>query len=303
MLHRVAGEDKHVAPQDVVDIGALLRQHVDPRQISRGPRKILVDRRAVDNQHRIPAEHRQSTPQRLGLGFFGPGGVDDHELALAVLRRQRGLEAESAHFLLQIEGVTAYDRAKNPGAAAKLRRAQAALTGAARPLLLVGLFGRALDVADALGFVCACAAFGELPIDDPSEDVAADRKPEHSVVELDVADLLIIEIAHDELAHVGSPVGASVACGAPRTGAGKGSPSGAVRLAASLTRTKPPLLPGTAPLIINTPRSASVEITSRLWIVTRAAPRCPAIFLFLNVLPGDWRWPVEPWLRCDTETP
>src|SRR5271169_4401468 len=301
MLYRVAGEDEHVAPQDVVNIGALLRQHVDPRQISRGSGEILVDRRAVDDQDRIPAEHRQSGPQRLSFGFFGPGGVDDHELALAVLRRQRGLETEPAHFLLQAEGVAAHHRAKNPGAAAKLRRAQAALTGAARTLLLIGLFGRALDVADAFGLVGAGAAFGELPIDDPGEDVAADRKPEHGVVELDVADLLIVEIAHDELAHVGSPAGAST--GAPRTAAGKGSPSGAARLAASLTRTKPPLLPGTAPLIISTPRSASAEITSRLWIVTRAAPRCPAIFLFLNVLPGDWRWPVEPWLRCETETP
>src|SRR5271167_4687850 len=264
MLHRVAGEDERVPPQDVVDIGALLRQHVDPRQISCGPREIRVDRRAIDDQHRTPAERRQSGPQRFGLSVFGPGGVDDHELALAVLRRQRGLEAEPAHFLLQVEGVAAHDRAKNPGAAAELRRAQAPLTGAARALLLVGFFGRALDVADALGLVRAGAAFGELPIDDAGEDVTTNRKPEHGVVELDVADLLIVEVAHDELAHAGSPAGASTGPAAARTAAGKGSPSGAARLAASLTRTKPPLLPGTAPLIINTPRSASAEITSRL---------------------------------------
>ena len=88
-----------------------------------------------------------------------------------------------------------------------------------------------------------------------------------------------------------------------RNAAGNGSPSGILRLTASLTSTYPPLLPGTAPFSINSPRSVSADITSRLCMVTRAAPRWPAIFLFLKVLPGSWRCPVEPWLRCETETP
>ena len=29
----------------------------------------------------------------------------------------------------------------------------------------------------------------------------------------------------------------------------------------------------------------------------------PAIFLPLNTRPGSWRLPVEPWLRCETDTP
>src|SRR5215831_2971721 len=51
------------------------------------------------------------------------------------------------------------------------------------------------------------------------------------------------------------------------------------------------------------PRSPSLETTSRFCVVTRTSPMCPAIRLFLNTLPGSWRWPVEPWLRCETETP
>ena len=42
---RLAGQHQRVAAQDVVDVGALLRQHVDPRHVARGAREILVERR------------------------------------------------------------------------------------------------------------------------------------------------------------------------------------------------------------------------------------------------------------------
>ena len=38
-------------------------------------------------------------------------------------------------------------------------------------------------------------------------------------------------------------------------------------------------------------------------MVTRSCPRWPAIFLFLKVLPGSWRLPVEPCERWLTDTP
>ena len=56
-----------------------------------------------------------------------------------------------------------------------------------------------LDLADPLGLVGAGAALCQLPVDDAREDVAADRQPEHLVGELDIADLLVVEIAHREL--------------------------------------------------------------------------------------------------------
>ena len=37
--------------------------------------------------------------------------------------------------------------------------------------------------------------------------------------------------------------------------------------------------------------------------MTRSTPRWPGIFLFLKVLPGSWRPPVEPIERCETDTP
>ena len=70
--------------------------------------------------------------------------------------------------------------------------------------------------------------------------------------------------------------------------------SGVAFLTASLIVTQPPFEPGTAPLTMIRPRSASVRTTCRFWVVTRTAPMWPAIFLPLNTLPGSWHWPVEP---------
>src|ERR1700693_4597000 len=70
LLRRLARQDQRLAAQDIVDIGALLRQHVDLWQVARGAGKPLVDRAAVDDQHRPPAERGKSRPQRLGLGLL-----------------------------------------------------------------------------------------------------------------------------------------------------------------------------------------------------------------------------------------
>src|ERR1044071_7553653 len=322
LLRGVAGQHQQVAAQDVVHVGALLRQDVHLGQIAGGAGKALIDRGAVDDQHRLPAERIEAGPQRFGLGLAERRRVDDDELAFGLLCRQRGLEPQPAHFLLQTEAVVAHHRAEDHRAATELRRAQTALAGAAGALLLVGLLGGAADLADALGLVRAGATLGELPVDDAGEDVAPHRQPEYLVGQLDVADFLVVEIADGQLHAAPSPVGsvsAGVASGAgsasppslpapppssaPRRAAGNGRPSGALRLTASLISTQPPSLPGTEPLIINRPRSASEITTCRLCVVTRSAPRWPAIFLFLKVLPGSWRCPVEPWLRCETETP
>src|SRR5487761_1067561 len=302
MLDRRARQDQRVAAQNVINVGALLRQHIDPRQIAGGAGEALLDARSVDDQYRVPAERVEPLPQQPGLGLGDMGGVDDDQLAFAVLGRQRGLEAEPADLLLQAEFVAAHDRSEDARAAAELRRAQAALTGAPGALLPVGLARGAADIADPLGLVGSGAALGELPVDDARKNVAAHRQPEHLVGEFDVADLLVVEIAYGML-HQDASAGLVAGPGASRNAAGNGTPAGRGRFLASLTSTKPPWLPGTEPSIINSPRSASAATTRRLCVVTRSAPRWPAIFLFLNVLPGDCRCPVEPRLRCETDTP
>src|SRR5271169_3360276 len=237
MAHRLACEDQRITAQDVIDICTLLRQYVDARQIAGGTRETLVDDRPVDDQHRVPAECCEPCSQHLGFSLGEMGGIDYHELALVLLGRKRDLEAKPAHLFLQIECVRAHHRPEDPRTATELRRAQAALAGAAGTLLLVRFLGRSADLADPLCLVGARAAFCQLPIDDAGEDVAADGNPENLVGEFDVPDLLVVEVAHDQLHWEASPSGLSAGNGPPRKAAGNGSPSGALRLAASLTST------------------------------------------------------------------
>src|ERR1051325_2933982 len=115
----------------------------------------------------------------------------------------------------------------------------------------------------------AGAALGELPVDDARQDVTAHREPEDLFGQLDIADFLIVEIADGELhaagpsapsatgSWLGSGSGASLP--SPRSAAGNGKPSGALRFPASLIKTPPPLLPGPGPMIIRTPPSGSAE--------------------------------------------
>src|SRR5271169_2262500 len=133
--------------------------------------------------------------------------------------------------------MTAYDRTEDHRAAAELRRAQAALTGAPGTLLFVGFLSRSLYFADPLCLMGSGAAFCQLPVDDPGEDVAADRQAEYLVGEVDVADFLIIEIAHGELHPEAPPCELSAAAGVSRKAAGNGSSAGALRLTASLIST------------------------------------------------------------------
>ena len=89
-------------------------------------------------------------------------------------------------------------------------------------------------------------------------------------------------------------------CGRRRA---SGRPCGAAIFTASRIFTNVPSVPGTAPFTRIRPRSTSTRQTVRLRVVTVSWPRWPAIFLPLKVLPGSWRWPVEPCARCETETP
>src|SRR5205085_11144052 len=67
--------------------------------------------------------------------------------------------------------------------------------------------------------------------------------------------------------------------------------------------TRPPLLPGMAPLMRTRPRSASMACTVRFCTVTRSTPIRPAIFRPLNTRPGVAQPPMEPGERCLRCTP
>src|SRR5260370_12991200 len=133
--------------------------------------------------------------------------------------------------------MAAYDRAEDHRTAAKLRRAEAAVTGARGTLLLIGFLGRSLDLADPFGFMGSGAAFCHLPVDDPGEHVATDRQAEHLLGKVDIANFLVVEIAHGELHQEAPPGELSGVVGISRKAAGNGSSPGALRFTASLLST------------------------------------------------------------------
>src|SRR5690606_35359109 len=168
--------------------------------------------------------------------------------------------------------MVADDRTENARTAAELRRPQAALAGVTGALLAIRLLGRAADIADALGLVGTGATLRELVIDHARDDVAAHGDAEHLVRKIDVADCLVVErcnrTLHRRYSFLLSSAGAaSAAVAAPRSAAGNGRPSGALRLAASRIRTNPPSAPGTAPLTRIRPSAASVFTMRRFCTV------------------------------------
>ena len=71
----------------------------------------------------------------------------------------------------------------------------------------------------------------------------------------------------------------------------------------SLTRTKLPGGPGSAPFKKMRLSEVSTRITRRFCCVRRRLPMCPAIFLPGKTRPGSWCCPVLPPERCEMETP
>src|SRR5579883_2527095 len=199
MLDRRPREHERIAAQNVVDVDARLRQHVDLGQVARRAGELLVDRSTRDDQHGVPAELLELRAERLGLGVLLLGFVDHPELALGLICRERTLETQPANLLLQAVAVVAHHRPEDHRATAELRRAQTALPRPPGALLAPGLLGGALDVADTFGRVGPGTALGELPVDDAREDVAANRCAEYRVGEIDLAHVLVVEVLDRDL--------------------------------------------------------------------------------------------------------
>src|SRR5262245_5704863 len=183
------------------------------------------------------------------------------------------------------------------------------MPGIAGALLPVHLLARDGDFRPILHVMRAGHALQELIAHHAVDQILARLQSEDGIAEFHLAGALGIERLDGRFhgfCSAGSAAPGGVPAWAPsalRNDPGFGASLGSARLTASRTNTQPPLVPGTAPRTSKSPLSLSVSTTSRLSVVTRSLPRWPAIFLPLNTLPGSWRWPVEPWLRCTTEAP
>src|SRR5206468_12589316 len=173
---------------DVVDIGAHRRQQVDALEVRRRTGETDVERVAVDHQRGLAeAELAELLAQHLGLGFADVEIVDDDQIAVARLGRQRHPEAELADLLVEARGEHAGARAVSLAAADEDRSAAIAVTGGAAALLAAELLAGAGNVAALTRGARRCAAVDQLPGDDAVEDVGARLDGENLVVELDVA--------------------------------------------------------------------------------------------------------------------
>src|SRR6478672_9909735 len=102
LLDRGAGQDQRLVAHDVVDVRAHCRQQVDALEVRRSAGEADVERVTVDHQRSLAEpELSELRLQRLGLALGDVEVVDDDEVALLRLRRQRHLEAKHPNLLVQ----------------------------------------------------------------------------------------------------------------------------------------------------------------------------------------------------------
>src|SRR5204863_3803239 len=135
----------------------------------------------------------------------------------------------------------------------------------------------AADLRTGLGAVRTGPGGRELRGDDLVHDRGVRLDAEELVGHVDRARARARRRLHVELHAASPPVAVDCATG---------------RLAAFFTNTRPPLGPGTAPLMRRMPRSASPSTTSRFCVVMRALPYWPAIFMPLNTRAGVAQAPI-----------
>src|SRR5215510_7210964 len=302
-FHSGLGQHQRVPAQDVVDVDALNRQHVDVRNVARGEPKAGIDLGAVDNQRVLKAELVEMRLQRLGLALRHGGPVEHDDAAVLGLGRQGMPQRERANLLGKVDRMATRRRPERAATAAEEVDLGGAMTGRAGALLPIHLLAGAIDLGAVLDVVGAGLALGQLPHHATLQDIGARLEAEDVIRHGDAASRLALESRDLQFHHAPSFASAAGAASASRNLPGFGTSCGSGFFTASRTVIQPPLLPGTAPSTRMRPRSTSVCTTLRLSVVTRSTPMWPAIFLFLKVLPGSWRPPVEPCERCEIETP
>src|SRR5450432_2347056 len=199
--------------------------------------------------------------------------------------RQRAAQRGRLHLLGRALLVRTRHRPVHHTAASELRRAGRALPGPAGALLPVRLAATATDQAARLDCVRALPGRGLLRhhhlVDQRDVDLGAEDllRQLHGLADLAGG-------IHDlNRAHFVSPF-------ADRPPASSGV------LAALRTSTRPPLGPGTAPLISSRPRSVSTRYSFSIGVVVRIPPIRPAIRTPLKTRPGVAQAPMEPGERC-----
>src|SRR5436190_6169137 len=194
LFDRSAGQNQRVVPHDVVNIGAERGHQVDALEVRRSAGEADVQCVAVDHQRGLAeAELPELRPKRLGLALGDVEVVEDDEVAVTRLGRQRHLQAERANLLVEARREHPGAGAMSLAAADEDRRLAVAVAGGSPALLAAELLARAIDVAALTRGARRSAAVDQLPGDDAMEDVGARLDPKDIVLELDVAASLGVE--------------------------------------------------------------------------------------------------------------
>src|SRR6185369_13954597 len=258
-------------------------QHV--HQIARREVQVLVDFLG-DDQNRFEVHGLEPGGQLLGLGRVHLHGVDHGEAPFARQLGEDGRHAGAVHLLVDLLGeVLVRAVRENPAASAPQRRRGHTGTGTARSLLLERLLGRVMDLLAVLLGPRALAGIGLEGDDDLVHQVFVVFTAEHGFGRVVLRRGLALLVQEFELHYF--------------------APFSAVGLAftAGRTVTKPPLEPGTAPLISSSWRASSIRMTSRFWVVTVSSPRWPVMRLPGNTRPGSCAMPMEPGTLCERLLP
>ena len=173
---------------DVVNIGSDRRQQVDALEVRRSASEADVQCVAVDHKRGLAEpETAEAALELLRLAFRKVEIVDDDEVSVLRLRRQRHLQAERAHLLVQRRVEVADPRAVRLAAADEDRSAAVAVASRSSALLASELLAGAGNVAALASGARRSATVNELPRYDPVKHVGAGLDAEHGIVELDVA--------------------------------------------------------------------------------------------------------------------
>ena len=177
--------------------------------------EVLVHLRAVDDEGVAQRRPGEGIAQRLRLALGELRLLPHHEAARADLGGERVAQRERAHLLGQVMRVAARDRTHRPAAAAELRHAGRAVTGAAGALLLVHLLAGAIDLAASECLVVSGLALGQLPAHHARDDVGARLEAEDRVVEFERARRPIRPSTSCRTSWPHSPLGASAGAASP----------------------------------------------------------------------------------------
>src|SRR5690606_6024524 len=276
-VERGLGEHHVVVDQHVIGVELVGREQMHVRQVPcRKPAQLVV---AVQhNQDPLRLRHRrESRLGRLrGRLLTGHQLGDDVDLPSTRTVGEGAAQSSGLHLLRSALGVVPRCGAVDRATTHELRRTNRALASTTGALLAVRLAATTTNLTAGLRVVCAltrCRHLGH-------HDLVHQRD-----VRLHVEDLARQFDGALSLARGGLQLDCRGHLVTP--------PFAALR-----TNTRPPLGPGTAPLIRSRPSSARTEWMVKPWVVTRLLPARPAIRLPLNTRPGVAAPPMEPGARC-----